>query len=333
MVYAEASWPWQARVLGMGWLRNITDILFGYDFFISYAHADGKDYPRALRDDLERSGFKVFLDEQDFGGGEELNIATRRRIRMSTKLILLARPRALDTSNWVCRELELFIQTKRDPIILNFDDAIAKAPTDRPIMALLQNRHRFPEIGNIGRPSGAIRESIDRTFDGVRQETRRIRALGASAIVFLIVAVVALWQWYEAEVQSRVSEAMTLDALAAKYFSEAARIESIWDRETARLADLEAEAALVANGPSLTGDGELSAMSPAETALRLENLGREMTELSELRNGLVNQARSERSAGKLQLSEARAGLEKSPSSIQFGNTISAGTDAPSPLCD
>jgi hypothetical protein len=32
--------------------RRITDALFGYDFFICYAHDDGDDYPQALDKEL-----------------------------------------------------------------------------------------------------------------------------------------------------------------------------------------------------------------------------------------------------------------------------------------
>ncbi len=44
-----------------GWLRSLGDFVFGYDFFVSYAHGDGGNYPRQLADRLQRSGFHVFL--------------------------------------------------------------------------------------------------------------------------------------------------------------------------------------------------------------------------------------------------------------------------------
>lgn len=87
-----------------GWLRTAVDYVFGYDYFISYGHRDGKNYPSRLWDLLTASGFKVCLDDREFLAGENLDAATTRRVRMSRFLVLVARPRAME-SDWVFAEV------------------------------------------------------------------------------------------------------------------------------------------------------------------------------------------------------------------------------------
>jgi len=53
------------------WFRAAADFLFGYDSFISYAHKDGTQYPRLLRDRLEALGYRTFLDVYGYNGGDE----------------------------------------------------------------------------------------------------------------------------------------------------------------------------------------------------------------------------------------------------------------------
>ena len=41
---------------------SLIDRLFGYDFFLSYAHSDGQNYVLALKKELEARGFRVCVD-------------------------------------------------------------------------------------------------------------------------------------------------------------------------------------------------------------------------------------------------------------------------------
>ena len=54
--------------------RGVLDLFFGYDFFISYAHADGGNYTLELSERLQSIGYKVFLDHHEYTAGEELNL-------------------------------------------------------------------------------------------------------------------------------------------------------------------------------------------------------------------------------------------------------------------
>ena len=201
--------------------RRAADWLFGFDFFISYAHSDGKNYPKKLHAALKSSGFRVFLDEREYVAGTELRAATDRRIRMSQVLVVISRPAALQ-SNWVRREVERALFFRRDPVVIDINGSLAAAPSET--TSLLSDRLHIPErLAAIDDdPSPATIEELRRSFTGVRQESRRLRALAAAALVFSIVAVaaiaaatVAVRQRDEAIRQSRTARARELAATSS----------------------------------------------------------------------------------------------------------------------
>src|SRR5438876_9398964 len=112
--------------LVVGWLKAITDFLFGYDVFISYAWADGTEYPPGLSRRLQERRFKVFLDQEIYLPGEDLSQATRRRVRMSTLLIVILRPSAL-RSPWVLREVQESLAAGRTPLVININGTFEAA--------------------------------------------------------------------------------------------------------------------------------------------------------------------------------------------------------------
>ena len=65
-------------------LTRTADRVFGYDFFISYAHADGKNYPRELKKRYGgRLAFWGAIDSQrvlPFGSVEDVRKEVERRI-------------------------------------------------------------------------------------------------------------------------------------------------------------------------------------------------------------------------------------------------------------
>ena len=50
-------------------------------------------------------GYTVFLDTRVYAPGDDLSAATRRRVRMSSNLVILGRPEALIDSPWGLREV------------------------------------------------------------------------------------------------------------------------------------------------------------------------------------------------------------------------------------
>ncbi|MGE0826166.1 MAG: toll/interleukin-1 receptor domain-containing protein [Candidatus Binatia bacterium] len=184
----------------MSWLWQGVDLLFGFDFFVSYAHADGMHYPQTITERLRQAGFRVFLDAHGYVAGDDLPVATRRRVRMSRYLVLILRPAAL-RSQWVLTEVQQCLAAKRIPIAINVNQTFEHAPTDCAIKPLLQERIFIVEtVDSIdGNPSSRTVESLIRSFKATRQDVVRFRVIGAAVVVFLAAAVAALWQYRVAE--------------------------------------------------------------------------------------------------------------------------------------
>lgn len=115
------------------------DILFGYDFFISYSHSDGLNYPKRLFERLSSGQFRyrVFLDANEYVGGNDLEKLTPRRVRMSWKLVLVARPASLN-SVWVTREVAAALKAGRDPVVIDINQSYSTAPLTLSVPALLR---------------------------------------------------------------------------------------------------------------------------------------------------------------------------------------------------
>lgn len=188
----EGRYNGRSRTLS-GRLLALLDRLFGYDYFISYAHYDGTNYPRRLCDRLEASGFRVFLDTDVYVAGEELRAGTRRRVRMSSYLVVVARPHAL-RSKWVLRELQVYLGAGRVPIVVNVNGALVDGEASPEILHLLEDRLYVPEAieNNDGEPSDRVLEELRRSFASRRQETKRLRFLSGAAVAFALLAAIAV---------------------------------------------------------------------------------------------------------------------------------------------
>ena len=75
---------------------RLFDRILGFDFFISYSHADAQSYAERLNQALLGAGFKAFLDNEVYVAGDDLNTETLRRVRSSSKLIVVGSERVLD---------------------------------------------------------------------------------------------------------------------------------------------------------------------------------------------------------------------------------------------
>ncbi len=117
---------------------------------------------------------------------------------MSRKLLLIARPRAME-SVWVAREVAECLRRRRDLIILDINGAFAQAPEDSKVRRLIQDGRdllRIPERldGPDGEPNDAVIEELVRSFKATRQETIRLRIFAAAAAALLVVTVLSVWQ-------------------------------------------------------------------------------------------------------------------------------------------
>lgn len=60
-------------------LQSVVDYVFGFDFFVSYAHAaDANAYVRRPRERLEQRNYKICLDQQAYHAGHDVSALTRR---------------------------------------------------------------------------------------------------------------------------------------------------------------------------------------------------------------------------------------------------------------
>lgn len=121
-----------------------------YDIFISYRREGGADKARVLKTELEKRGFKVFLDFDELKDGifdERIMDA----IKGAPIFMLLLSPNALDRcceeGDWVRKEIEVAIKTERHIIPVNPDLSFKNFPISTPpfIVKGVQ-QHQISEI-------------------------------------------------------------------------------------------------------------------------------------------------------------------------------------------
>lgn len=193
-----------------GLIARAVDWVFGYDFFLSYNHADGMLLPRRLKERIEQVGFRVFLDQTEYVAGADLRRETRRQVVKSRKIVVIGRPGALK-SEWVKREVDVALAEGKIPVILNVNGAVEAAPPDAALATVARERHWLRLNETLDNPDG---EPTDRTiselvrgFNHTRQETKRQRILATAAVVLAVAAGVAIWQAVEATKARMVAEA------------------------------------------------------------------------------------------------------------------------------
>lgn len=215
---------------------------------------------------------------------------------MSKRLVLLARPHALLYSRWVELELQHFIALHRSPIVIEFP-AAGPVAVGSPLAALLQDRRSIRENSTDvdGAPSEATIQELVRSFDATRQETIRLRAFGAAAAMFVVIAIAAIWEWYVAVQERRVAEAQRGDAQATSKFIEASRLMAEWDVEATRRTALRAETERV---------GATAQAKTPSTAVRLTNLQSELADIEATMSQLASGAEAARRAGHNELTRA-----------------------------
>lgn len=218
-------------------VRRLLDFIFGYDFFVSYAWADGRVYAEALVRRLEEKRFDVFLDRDDFAMGEDWKQVGAWTLRRTSQLILVGSP-LVRSSEPVAHELEIFATTQRRVIPIDFDGSLDGLDPANPLA-----RHLPPELLRILEASDALSKgpsdetiaTIEKTFGIVRQDRKRVRVLAAVATILAALAVAAVIFG----VQASISEGRARDA--TQVARKAAAAEKL-ERERAVLSEKAAEA-------------------------------------------------------------------------------------------
>lgn len=179
--------------------------LYGFDFFISYAHEDGQEYAHMLHKDLTSAGFRCFLDSSELQAGERLTGSLTRTLRRSQVLLVLHSP-AADRSDWVAQEVTLFEQTRRRIIAVDLQGpALDDGGTNlSALQRALKDRIYIPE-SDPSEPSEETLRQVRRSFAGVRTQSRRIGILSVAVGILLVIASMATILAFIAEDRRKIA--------------------------------------------------------------------------------------------------------------------------------
>lgn len=87
-----------------------------YDVFISYRRDDGAQYARILQLELEKRGYKVFLDYEELTDGV-FGDNIKEAIKEATFFLMVLTPkyleRSMESDSWVREEIELAIKNNK----------------------------------------------------------------------------------------------------------------------------------------------------------------------------------------------------------------------------
>lgn len=174
---------------------RLLDRVAGFDFFVSYAHADAQAYAEHLASQLRARGFRAFLDKHVYVAGEELHAATLRRVQASSKLIVVVGEQALQ-SHWVLQEVEAAIRSNRPVIAIDLLGDLAERSAQSQLAQRLVDRiHiREPRGAQAQTASEATLLALGRSFDATRRDARRLQLALAAIVFFALLAVFSYWQ-------------------------------------------------------------------------------------------------------------------------------------------
>ena len=129
-----------------------------YDIFISYKRDDGAQYARILQLELEKRGYKVFLDYEELKDGlfgDNIKEAIRSTPIFMMVLTPLYLERSMEQDSWVREEIELAIKSGMHFIPVNPDHKFTGIPCATPKeIANIVNNYQHSAI-DFGQALGA----------------------------------------------------------------------------------------------------------------------------------------------------------------------------------
>lgn len=106
-----------------------------YDVFISYRRDDGAQYARILQLQLEKRGYKVFLDYDELTDGvfgDNIKEAIKEAPIFMMVLTPMYLQRSVEKDSWVREEIEMAIDAKKHFIPVDPDHKFNGIPTGTP---------------------------------------------------------------------------------------------------------------------------------------------------------------------------------------------------------
>lgn len=182
-------------------IQKISNIINGYDFFISYTWRDGRIYAQELYNQLTALDFVCFLDDVNYKKGDDWSLVGAIALRHTGKLLLVVTPE-IENSDPVLRELRVFKKTNREIIPIDIGFTFEKFPIDSTIMEIIDPKIlRINEDKNRQQkgPSDTTIQEIQQNFDLTKQNTKRIHNLTITIIVLLVFLVSAIFLYFQSE--------------------------------------------------------------------------------------------------------------------------------------
>jgi tetratricopeptide (TPR) repeat protein len=188
--------------------RRMLDLVFGYDFFVSYSWSDGGRYAAELTRQLRSHGFEVFLDRDDYASGDDWKKVGAWKLRRTGQLVLVGSLAAVRSAP-VIREVQIFSGTGRRIVPIDFEGTLEWKAGETPLAQYLPAeilRIREPATALDAGPSALVVDTIRHTFNLVRQDKKRVNILMGVAGFLALLAAYATWQSFVATSAQHVAE-------------------------------------------------------------------------------------------------------------------------------
>lgn len=166
-----------------------------YDIFISYRREDGAQYARILQLELEKRGYKVFLDYEELKDGvfgDNIKDALKTTPIFLMVLTPLYLERCMEQDSWVREEIEMAIKSGMHFIPVDPDKKFNGTPQGTPQeIANIVNNHQHSAI-DFGQALGPTMDLMDRNriSPHLQKKVNRGTSLGKFFVVALLFAAI-----------------------------------------------------------------------------------------------------------------------------------------------
>lgn len=167
----------------MNFFNRLKRLLFGYDFFISYARSDCSVYTGNLANKLINAGYSCYIDQWGSSPGKTLPNNLKTKLKNSSVLIVLGSDAAI-LSDAIHQEIELFLSTKRVIIPVNFGN-IHRAEWFENIEGIALTNEPEEAIKNHA-PSEALLSRAVTSFTYTKQAKRIQRSIIAALLLISV---------------------------------------------------------------------------------------------------------------------------------------------------
>lgn len=164
-----------------------------YDIFISYRRDGGAQYARILQLELEKRGYRVFLDYEELTDGvfgDNIRVAIKDAPVFMLVLSAHYLDRCKNEGDWVREEIMLAIEQRKHFVPVNPDNTFDGIPADIPDeIKQIVSSHQHSDV-NFGQLLGA---SIDKMVQNrIRPFVKPVRRKISQSKLFMILACVCL---------------------------------------------------------------------------------------------------------------------------------------------